>query len=514
MEYSRRRRLIPEVQSIVTGSLVELYPCDLQLYTLPPTFNISLAEFEEFAQERLTLLRTIDQVNIRGLNKTYDAWKVALIAELKKVGLKGYVKLINGAGCGRTESELQLRKRDHVSHFILRLAYCKSDELRRWFISKELDLFKVRFQSLNAEGIKTFMQVNKLNYESLSLDEKMNLREKLCESSFMVSSAGVENYEFYRVPFTEVKDLVRSRKVYLSGGFAYVPSTDLLSILSSVFRTNLSHGIAMALTKLPYLEGDERVFNLLKDFHQTYTGEEFLANKSSTGNIPIEDLDRLSKCSFPPCMRHLHEHFRANHHLKHGGRLQFSLFLKGIGVSLEDAMRFWREEFTKLTDVDSFEKKYAYSLRHTYGKEGKRANYVPYSCIKIIMSPIGADDAHGCPFRHSELSNLKQKLLSWNISPASVHDITLYVQQGHYQVACGKFFQLSHGANSEIGVNHPNQYFIESQNLMAEGKTGVKVEQGGSTHVENGTPKQKTKIAKKDDLWGDDIDFGCVDVDM
>ncbi|XP_069674983.1 DNA primase large subunit [Periplaneta americana] len=503
MEYTRRK-LIPSVQSIQTGSLVELYPCDLQLYKVPPTSSISLADFEDLALERLKVLRAIDMVNLRGINKrqNIEEWRSALITELKKMELKAFAKLINGSGCGRSEAELQARKRDHISHFILRLAYCRSEDLRRWFISKELDLFKVRFTSLSTEGVQCFMRTNNLKYEPISEKEKSQLRECLYEStSSMTSMASVDTHDFYRVSFTDVQDLVRSRKVYLSRGYAYVPSTDLVSILSSVFRTNLAHSLAVTARMLPSIEGDERVVRILKDLHQSYTGEEYSAKKNmTTGTVQLDQIDMLSRHSFPPCMRKLHEHFRANHHMRHGGRMQFGLFLKGIGLSLEDSLRYWREEFTKLIDVDQFEKRYSYNVRHNYGKEGKRTDYTPYSCMKIIMSPVGPDDTHGCLFRHSDLPHLKQQLLAWNIPVAGINEIAEYVAQGHYQLACGRYFQVSHGVQVDVAINHPNQYFLESQDVLA-GNHDIKTERTAPAK------KPTVSTSKTDDVWGEDMDI-------
>lgn len=51
-------------------------------------------------------------------------------------------------------------------------------------------------------------------------------------------------------------------------------------------------------------------------------------------------------------MRHLHETIRSTHHLKHGGRIQYGLFIKGIGLSLEHSLKFWRDEFSKNMDID------------------------------------------------------------------------------------------------------------------------------------------------------------------
>lgn len=50
-----------------------------------------------------------------------------------------------------------------------------------------------------------------------------------------------------QVPFTEALDLVRNRKVFLQSGYAYVPQEDLVSILISVYRTQLSQALAVSL---------------------------------------------------------------------------------------------------------------------------------------------------------------------------------------------------------------------------------------------------------------------------
>ena len=50
---------------------------------------------------------------------------------------------------------------------------------------------------------------------------------------------------------------------------------------------------------------------------------------------------------------------RTSHHLEYKARLQYGLFLKGIGLTLDDAIKFFRGEFAKRTDIniDLFEKK-------------------------------------------------------------------------------------------------------------------------------------------------------------
>ena len=52
-------------------------------------------------------------------------------------------------------------------------------------------------------------------------------------------------------------------------------------------------------------------------------------------------------------------------------------------------MKFWRAEFAPKVNGDAFEKQYAYNIRYNYGKEGKRTDFTPYSCVKIVSSTPG-----------------------------------------------------------------------------------------------------------------------------
>ena len=51
-------------------------------------------------------------------------------------------------------------------------------------------------------------------------------------------------------------------------------------------------------------------------------------------------------------------------------------------------MKFWRAEFGPKCAGEAFDKKYAYGVRYNYAKEGKRTDYTPYSCMKIIQTPV------------------------------------------------------------------------------------------------------------------------------
>jgi hypothetical protein len=71
--------------------------------------------------------------------------------------------------------------KDYYSHFILRLAYCRSEDLRRWFLQNEVELFKWRFVNNPPEELNAWLARNGLRYEAISREEASELQEKLQE---------------------------------------------------------------------------------------------------------------------------------------------------------------------------------------------------------------------------------------------------------------------------------------------------------------------------------------------
>lgn len=302
--------------------------------------------------------------------------------------------------------------------------------------------------------------------------------------------------------FTEVLDLIRSRRCFVKSGFAYVSTTDFISVIGAKHQKFIEESLEAHLRLLPQIENDERLFSIIRSLHSTYTGKDYTIAKNA--EVPIESLDKLSKKSYPLCMRYTHDIIRAKHHLKHFGRMQYGLFLKAIGVTLEDSLKFWREEFTRVIDPEKFDKQYSYNIRHNYGKEGSNTNYTPYSCMKIIQTSVGPQDTHGCPFKILDQSNLKLKLISYGLGQVQVQDILNYVSKGHYQIACGKYFEILHETPLHEGINHPNAYFEISQTLM--GNRVPKQQQQKSMRNNNNDSivlKKKTDAQMNDDheLW-------------
>lgn len=434
-------------------------PSSLTLYKFPPAHALSLDDFEGLAVERLRALSKVEDAQARGGD----------IGEAVREAVRG--------------THLEARSRedldaDNASHWVLRLAFSATEELRRRFLNFELALFKFRFgQRRGMKEVQAFMDENGLGFSSMTQIERERHRvalERVYSAGNSWRGAQMKAFDrvtYFKVPFTEVLDLVSKRAVFLHQGVAYVPETDLVSILASRFRAAMSQKLAVAYKSLPYVCQEERIRPILKKLENAYLGPSYGVGSGSDTqgcSISVDNIDDVAPRSFPLCMRNCHAHIKRDHHLKHFGRLQFQLFLKGIGLTLQDCLKFFAREFTKKPiSHDEFNKRYSYNIRHAYGQEGKRTNYTPRNCVQIIkgQQPSGPGEVHGCPFRSSSEHALRAQLVRQLGTTANdqIEQILAKVREKQPQLACRMHFEFAHpGVVPREAGNHPNAWFQES----------------------------------------------------
>lgn len=357
----------------------------------------------------------------------------------------------------------------------------------RWFITRELELFRLKFTALSAHDINKYLEINKLKYIPLEEDQVNEIKAGLYEST-IGNNLVIEKLDFYKIPFIEVLDLVKSRKCFVKNGFAYVSTNDFASVVANKHEQCIRAGLEAANRILPEIEADERISQLIKGLHTSYTGKDYTVGL--VNSLPIESIDQLSKKSFPICMRVCHETLRNKHHLKHYARLQYGLFLKGIGVTLEDSMRFWQEEFLKIMDYEKFSKSYSYNIRYNYGKEGSHTNYAPYSCLKIISANVAPQDCNGCPYKTFDPAVLRTRLANYGLSAAHVQEVVGYASKGQPQLACGKYLEIILETKVSEGISNPVGFFEISQKVMIERQQKTQNKKGNGDLVVMTVPKR------------------------
>jgi DNA primase large subunit len=123
----------------------------------------------------------------------------------------------------------------------LRLAYCRNEELRKWFLLQESRLFRLRVKNEKPGKIKNLLQKNGFSYDSISVSEWKNYKDQIA-FGFRPKSIEMEPMmdHYLKVPFKDAISLVGGRHVFIKQGMAYVHINDLSSIAASLFRNKLS----------------------------------------------------------------------------------------------------------------------------------------------------------------------------------------------------------------------------------------------------------------------------------
>lgn len=233
------------------------------------------------------MLRAVETGLVRNLKDDEMCAFLLKVCNQVNLGLHG-----NEYGSRNPREVEQERRRDQLSHFILRLAFCGNPENIRWLVSHETILLKCRFEKIGAADRQAFLSTCTAECRVASTQERAELKEQLT----VIHGPNTAAYEeFIVVPFESVPDLVSRRGVFLRKGMAYVPRSEAFSYALSKFKDQLEAQLERTAKELPALR-DDRIVPLLELLKKADTSQAN-GNDSSKGfiegNLTASDVDSV-----------------------------------------------------------------------------------------------------------------------------------------------------------------------------------------------------------------------------
>lgn len=481
----------------------------VSFYSEPPKGIVKFDKVIELVNERLHILKVLvsnkeDYSTIKG-NPNYYTLLKHNIFDAGGCDGDNFFKILTTNFGSWSEVKEEAYQRDEVSHFLLRLFYCKDDQSTRWFIDVECELLRFR---LMEEGVRhqitNFVRLHNLvEYQEFELKGDVEYYrsrfnsanrtkdEILCYNSLVYyleqTADDIEEDEYgikfmkytrrpkmmFKVKFEDALEYISNRRAAPCGGYILIPGNRMIPIICQRWKAEMYRCMKILReTRGEQMIGTE-MMPTISDYHDRIIGSiNSIRRYLPTGEgrmTPLELVNVLKEQSFPPCMSHVHNSLVQNHHLKHFARLQYALFLKSLGFRLQETMELFRQQFShRMTDA-RFDSKYGYFFRYIYGTVGKKRSLSCYSCKKIIDSiSTGPQDCHGCPFKQFSSDKLIGFLSQQKLPENGITSIISKSGEREYRSACTTFFHLKN-PNSDLKeiIYHPTQFFQASRKAIA-----------------------------------------------
>ncbi|MHA2502529.1 MAG: hypothetical protein ACXAE3_06660 [Candidatus Kariarchaeaceae archaeon] len=164
---------------------------------------------------------------------------------------------------------------------------------------------------------------------------------------------------------------------------------------------------------------------------------------------------------FPPCIQELLQKVDETGYLNHNQRLQLGLFLKHIGMGVDEQLRYWYERAVdnKGLSFEEFESRAGYNIRHLYGLEGSEKDYNMIACSKLQLE-------YYCTFIQRDVSGVKSMVEHYmkqqpGYDQARKHPIALQViqnkEKSQPKMACAKYLEMTSNRTVKA-ITFPLQY--------------------------------------------------------
>lgn len=423
---------------------------NLDMYNLPPVEHFSYSGLSNVCQQRIDLYKELE----RYLEEHRSS-------EDKREFYLGIARIIQKSQARFINDKIE----DQVSHWVLKLVFNNLDQ--GVFLINEAFIFIGRLYDRAHKYALT-------RAEGLNDEEKMKSQKEYVKRFYFNTLKhyihGDESAEenVIRIPFKFAARLIEKYEVDLEGGYAIITPDSAFIVIQELFGEILHlHNKNVERIYKQIVKADarlEKLVDLLREYNKS-TEHYYKSDKPvTTSKIDATNVEYLSKEYFPLCMSEILDGLKTKHQLKHWGRLQLGLFLKGIGMRMEDNIIFFNNHLGKLSDASKKIQEYKYYLEHMYGKRGKKTDYTPWSCQKIADKAIPtSNDIYGCPFKFYSDSHLAKALKSRNLDEGHINEV-LGARKVAFNLGCRRMFELTHNIpKAKPGVGrHPNSYYLNS----------------------------------------------------
>ncbi|KAJ8967785.1 hypothetical protein NQ317_005562 [Molorchus minor] len=195
---------------------------------------------------------------------------------------------------------------------------------------------------------------------------------------------------------------------------------------------------------------------------------------------------------FPLCMLNLYKVLQMTNRLSHNDRFDFSLFIKGIGISLNDSLKFWEDAYSKqhascsrcTHDWQKNEKRYIYGIRHLYGLEGSRKKLrtkvlsispgtkSEQGCVVDFEEEktLCATEDGGCPFKNFDDNSLRRALKKLLPNKDDEVEVMIYERKESPGESCKLFYNIilenfgNESVDRVVNFQNPVEYYVSLKN--------------------------------------------------
>ncbi|CAD7952082.1 unnamed protein product [Amoebophrya sp. A120] len=338
----------------VTGEQFSAETLGLSFYNNTPGGEVSIPLFEGLAKQRLKVLHMFERVSNgeRPVGKDLEqVGRKKCIEELKANRLWLDYPSFSGEQERFASDKENFIFNDTVSHFILRLAFCKTRDAKEWFVKQEARLFALRLQNLREQAIADFykqtgnahvkfspggqQQAGGSSSSSSSPRAPVRLKDlQECTPGAKIfqpgGPPGPPRYEteFYEIPWTEITPYhLAKRRVIVKKGIAYVPNSMLTTLVIDKFRNKLREDLSQAFEGLDYAMQEKRIAPFLRTLQENgqtlFFAKPTMNQLGPSESLSLANFEIMLKRSLPPCMRWAVQAQRdQKKRLKHQGKLQ------------------------------------------------------------------------------------------------------------------------------------------------------------------------------------------------